>query len=440
MQARGQSSTTRGLSSDGAAGTANGFTRLALGQKICQHLAVSYPLAGLKVLDFSRVVAGPFATRMLADLGADVVKVEPPDGDLLRTWGDKTDGLSGYFNQQNAGKRDICVDLKADGASTLLLSLAKEADLIIENYRPGVMERFGLGYEACSNANPAIIYLSISGFGQTSSWKHRPAYAPIIHAETGLLDRQSKADQAPPSNPVLSIADTNAALHGLVGLLSALWMREKTGTGQHIDLSMMAAMLATDDYTHWALDKTPFRPLGGQVRATGYGHIMISGDLRTTWYQLNTAGLVEDGLPIQASVPDKIAARDAALDQWFLEFNEEHVLQTKLDSLNIAWGRVQNAENVFDTEIAQELELDASVEFPSGPRRIAQSPYRFSNADSGIRFRSPYRGEHNEQVLEDWLGYSKSELAGLVEDGVLLAQEIPASSDQPSPNQPGDTE
>ena len=424
MQARGISPWSR-----------NQWGRLALNSAICHHLAVSYPLAGLKVLDFSRVVAGPFATRMLADLGADVVKVEPPDGDLLRTWGDKTDGLSGYFNQQNAGKRDICVDLKADGASALLLDLVKDADMVIENYRPGVMEKFGLGYDACFQANPTIIYLSISGFGQTSSWKHRPAYAPIIHAETGLLDRQSKADQVAPTNPVLSIADTNAALHGLVGLLSALWMREQTGVGQHIDMSMMAAMLATDDYTHWALDKTPFRPLGGQVRQTGYGHIMVSGDLRTTWYQLNTVGLVEDGLGPDATVAEKITAREAALNTWFAAFTDHELLEAKLDSLNIAWGSVQSAEDVFDTAIAQELALDARVEFPSGPRRIAQSPYRFSNAESGIRFRSPYRGEHNAEVLTEWLGYDPTAVSRLVDNGVLLAQEIPTrstSTDDPS--------
>ena len=390
------------------------------------------------MLDFSRVVAGPFATRMLADLGADVVKVEPPDGDLLRTWGDKTDGLSGYFNQQNASKRDICVDLKADGASSLLLNLVKQADLVIENYRPGVMDKFGLGYGACRQANPTIIYLSISGFGQTSSWKHRPAYAPIIHAETGLLDRQSKADQAPPTNPILSIADTNAALHGLVGSLSALWMREQTGVGQHIDLSMMAAMLATDDYTHWALDDMPVRPLGGQVRETGYGHIMISGDLRTTWYQLNTAGLVEDGLDPDASVPEKIAAREAALNAWFAHFSDHEELEGILDSLNIAWGSVQLAADVFDTELAQELELDVSVDFPSGPRRIAQSPYRFSNAESGIRFRSPYRGEHNSEVLSEWLGYDRDEVEGLLAKGVLLAQEIPAPRDEQNPDDPSE--
>lgn len=371
------------------------------------------------MLDFSRVVAGPFATRMLSDLGADVVKVEPPDGDLLRTWGDQTDGLSGYFNQQNAGKRDISIDLKAAGASEVLLKLAAEADLLVENYRPGVMSKFGLDYESCRAVNDDLIYLSISGFGQTSSWKDRPAYAPIIHAETGLIDRQSRLDEVAPTNPILSIADTNAALHGLVGLLSALWMRGQTGKGQHIDLSMMAAMTCTDDYAHWALDSIPARPLGGQVRQTGFGYVMVSGDLRSIWFQLNSAGLVDDGLPTTASVAEKISAREAAINKWFAQFATAIELGKQMDALNIAWGMVQEASDVFDTPIANELGLAVDIDYPSGKRRITQSPYRFSNAEAGVRKRAPYRGEHNAEVLREWLGHNDSEIGELEASGAL---------------------
>lgn len=404
---------------------------------------MTFPLDGLQVLDFSRVVAGPFATRLLADLGADVVKVEPPDGDLLRTWGDQTDEMSGYFSHENASKRDISVDFKAEGATELLLELVAKADMVVENYRPGVMGRFGLDYEACRAVNPSIIYLSISGFGQTSSWSQRPAYAPIIHAEAGLLDRQSACDGRAPTNPVLSIADTNAGLHGLVGLLSALWMRERTGLGQHIDISMMAAMTITDDYAHWALDDIDIRPLGGTVRPTGYGHIMIAGDLKSTWYQINTAGLVTDGLDGSATVPEKIAAREAALDAWFGSFTKKEDLQAQLDELKIVWGDVRKTHDVFDTDIASELELSVELEHPSGPRRVAQSPYRFSNAEAGARSRAPYRGEHNAAVIADWLGDdhedNDSKLAaaterveGLMSSGVLQA-DVPAVAD---PNRP----
>lgn len=370
---------------------------------------------------------------MLADLGADVVKVEPPDGDLLRTWGDQTDGLSGYFNQQNVSKRDISIDLKAPGARELLLQLVAKADVVVENYRPGVMAKFGLDYEACTLVNPALVYLSISGFGQTSSWKHRAAYAPIIHAEIGLIDRQARGDDAEPTNPILSIADTNAALHGLVGLLSALWMREQTGKGQHIDLSMMAAMAVTDDYAHWALDRIPFRPLGGEVRPTRNGHIMISGDLRSTWFQLNGAGLVEDGLPKGASVDEKITARNAAINTWLASFETNESLQAKLTELNIAWGDVRSSEDMFDSDISAELGLAAEVDYPSGPRRVAQAPYRFSDAESGIRHRAPYRGEHNQEVLADWLGTEAPDTQALIDANVLLA-DVP----DPTPNvEPG---
>lgn len=383
--------------------------------------AVSYPLAGLKVLDFSRVVAGPFATRMMADLGADVVKVEPPDGDLLRTWGGNQDGLSSYFNQENAGKRCISIDMKAPGATDLLLKLVGEADIVVENYRPGVMAKFGLDYESCKQVNESLLYLSISGYGQTSSWKDRPAYAPVIHAESGLLDRQAKLTGQPPTNPPLSIADTNAGLHGLVGLLAALFMRERTGTGQHLDISMMASMMVTDDYVHWALDGVPVRPLGGSVRSTGYGHIMISGDLRSTWFQLNSVGLVQDGLEPGASVADKIVAREAALDTWFAAFDDAAVLESKLDALNMPWGNVQETGAVFDSEIGQELGLAVTLDYPTGQRRVPQSPYRFSDAEAGVQGRAPYRGEHNLAVLDEWLGTSEDEVDGLVKSGALLA-------------------
>ena len=152
-----------------------------------------YPLAGLKVLDFSRVLAGPFAGRMLSDLGADVVKVEPPDGDVTRQWGKVIAGLPGYYFQQNAGKRNISIDLRAPGARELVLGLVRHADVLIENYRPDVMPRLGLGWDALSAANPRLVMLSISGFGQGGPESHRAAYAPIVHAEMGLMERLLRA-------------------------------------------------------------------------------------------------------------------------------------------------------------------------------------------------------------------------------------------------------
>ena len=187
------------------------------------------PLAGLKVLDFSRVLAGPFAGRMLADLGADVVKIEPPEGDVTRLWGRRVAGIAGYFAQQNAGKRDLCLDLSRSGAAEFVARLAETADVVVENFRPGVMDRLGIGYEVLSTVNPRLVMLSISGFGQAGPESGRAAYAPIVHAESGVVARQVAFTGTPAAELPLSVADTNAALHGLVGLLAALWARERTG-------------------------------------------------------------------------------------------------------------------------------------------------------------------------------------------------------------------
>ena len=212
---------------------------------------MEYPLEGIKVLDFSRVVAGPFATRLMADLGADVVKVEPPDGDGTRVHGRKVNGISGFFNQQNAGKRNICMDLRHADAVSLVRELVSVADIVVENYRPGVMQRLGIDYDVLSAVNPSLIMLSISGYGHDSPESHRPSYAPVVHAEVGLMHRMAERNRTEPGDLPLSVADTNASLHGLIAVLAALNMRHQTGRGQYIDMSMMDATFATDDRAHF---------------------------------------------------------------------------------------------------------------------------------------------------------------------------------------------
>lgn len=384
------------------------------------------PLAGIRVLDFSRVVAGPFATRMLADLGADVVKVEPPEGDLTRFWGQKIAGLSGFYTQQNAGKRNICVDMKADGARQLLLDMATKADIIVENYRPGVMKRLGLSYEDFRSVNPAVIMLSISGFGQEGQASKRAAFAPILHAESGLLGRQGRFDNAKPSDPMLSIADTNASLHGLVGLLAALHLRTTTGEGQHIDMAMINSMTVTDDYAHNVLDGYPIERLGGLVWSTQHGNVLASGNAKALWFQLSKAGMVDDGLPKDAPVEVKSETRTAVLERFFLDFDDRSDLIAALDKANVAWADVREPEEVFNTDVAMERKLSVEVDDRAGStRRVVQSPYHFSNARSEVRGGPPFRGEHNASVLAEWLDINGSTAAQLTNSGVLLSEEQP---------------
>ena len=214
----------------------------------------------LRVLDLSRAVAGPFAGRILADLGANVVKAELPGTDVAQAYGKVIRGRAGLYSQVNAGKRSVLMDLHQPAGVSLLLDLAAACDVVVENFRPGVLDRFGTGWPALSAVNPRLVMLSISGFGQDGQDAERAAYAPVIHAEAGLIGRQADLSGDPPEDIAFALADALAGLHGTIAILAALRLRDRTGTGQHIDLSMLEAMLATDDYTHYSIDEHPVWP------------------------------------------------------------------------------------------------------------------------------------------------------------------------------------
>jgi CoA:oxalate CoA-transferase len=380
-----------------------------------------YPLAGLKVLDFSRVLAGPFAGRMLSDLGADVVKVEPPDGDVTRLWGRVTGGIPGYFHQQNAGKRNLCIDLRAEGANDLVISLVKNTDVLIENYRPDVMPRLGLGYETLREINPRLIMLSISGFGAGGPESHRPAYAPIVHAEAGLMDRQARRGGIPFRDLPLSVADTNASLHGLVGVLSAVILREKIGVGQHIDIAMIDATVATDDQMHYDLeDSEATGPLSNDTWETGAGPILVSADFRYLWKLLTAEFGMMDPANQDTKLEDKIRLRRERVGEFMLAQTSFEQIEQTMARMNLAWGRVRNASTLTEQPTIKARGTITQIDDrEGGTRPITQSPYRFSMARSGVRGPAPHRGEHNKEVLAQWLGYEDGRVQALTDLGVL---------------------
>ena len=380
-----------------------------------------YPLNGLKVLDFSRVLAGPFAGRMLSDLGADVVKVEPPDGDVTCLWGHVVAGLPGYYHQQNAGKRNVCIDLRNEQSKQLVLDLVAEADILIENYRPDVMPRLGLGFDELSKANPRLIMLSISGFGHGGPESHRPAYAPIVHAEVGLMHRQAERSDLPFSDLPLSVADTNASLHGLVGLLSAVIMRQQTGAGQHIDIAMVDATLATDDQVHYALeDAEGTGPLRNDTWETGPGPILISADFRFLWHLLTSQMGVNDPTSKDTPLPEKIRIRREIVGDYLANLATWEAVEEAMAQMNLAWGRVRAPAALPEQPtLAARGAITQVDDRAGGTRPITQSPYRFSGARSGVRGPAPHRGEHNSEVLEDWLGKSAAQVKALHGSGVL---------------------
>ena len=382
---------------------------------------VAFPLTGLRVLDMSRVLAGPFAGRMLADLGADVVKLEPPEGDVTRLWGKQLDGIAGYFHQQNVGKRGICVDLGRPGAADLVTRLATRADILIENFRPGVMARLGVDWDRLHAANPRLIMLSITGFGQRGPESRRAAYAPIIHAESGLMARQAEFSQAPAADMAASFADTNAALHGLVGLFAALWMRERSGVGQHVDIAMIDATLVTDDHVHYYLeDAIASRPMRSDVWTTGLGPILIAGDFRFVWRKLAEHCGLADPAPAEATLEEKIVARRGAAAAFFAGLADLAAVSAAMGKMNLAWGEVRSTTRAFDLPTVATRGTVTSVSYAGKARPVVQSPYRFSDADSGARGPAPRRGEHNAAVLDDWLALSAADVATLARNGVLL--------------------
>jgi len=381
-----------------------------------------YPLSGIRVLDFSRVLAGPFAARMLSDLGADVVKVEPPDGDVTRYWGKEIAGQSGYFHQQNAGKRNICIDLRASGARQLILAMVRQADLVIENYRSDVMPRLGLGYDDLKAANPGIIMLSISGFGQDSPETQRPAYAPVVHAEAGLLRRSNQLKNVKLHDLPLSVADTNAALHGLVAALSALHMRQRTGQGQHIDMAMIEATVATDDQLHYDLDGSHHTgPLPNEIWELPFGAVLLSTDFRYFFRLLvGELGLV-DPANEQMSLDEKIAARRQAAQDFLSGLGTREKFTEAMKTINIPWGDVRDPAEIRTQPSLAARGMFTEIDDRSGGKRhITQSPYHFSDAVSGVRGTVAFRGEHYTEVLTEWLGLSDQEISDLQAEDIIL--------------------
>ena len=244
------------------------------------------PLEGIRVLDFTRVLSGPHCTRMLSDLGAEVIKVEPPEGDLTRFAFPRVGSMSTYFAQQNIGKKNISMDLKAPEAVELVKALIRECDVVVENYRGGVMDKLGLGWSVVSQINPRLIYAAISGYGNSGPWSHRRAYATVVNAETGMTGLQARARGGDASNDPHSHADVYTGMECAAAVLAALFQRERTGEGQYIDVSMAQTMLYVNEHVQNELFEREvpadqirsFQPGDYPILQTGDGtYVVVSG-------------------------------------------------------------------------------------------------------------------------------------------------------------------
>jgi crotonobetainyl-CoA:carnitine CoA-transferase CaiB-like acyl-CoA transferase len=392
----------------------------------------SHPLAGVRVLDLTRVIAGPYCTRILCDLGADVYKVEPPAADIGRGMGKRVRGLSGVFMQHNAGKRCLCIDIDKPGGGALVLELVPHVDVLVDNFRPGVMDRLGLDEAALRAKNPRLVHCMISGFGHDSPSRDKRAFAGVIHAMTGLLDSQARADSREPTDIAHALADTATGVHAAVAILAALVHRARTGEGQTIDLAMHDVMLSLNESCGEHLFDSP-DALTTFYRATVVrgrdGHLNYQGD--PVW--------LFDGFVAALGRPD---LRD---DPRFVtpELRREHrtALMQILADWVMAQPSVASASTVLEANGHPNGVVRTLPEALKSPETLARgmvrhvddrrggsypvldTPYRFSRAQSGVRGTARYRGEDNRAVLKELCGFDDARLDALEREGVLIRTE-----------------
>jgi CoA:oxalate CoA-transferase len=340
-------------------------------------------LDGIRVADLSRAISGPYAGRILADLGADVVKIESPRGDVADEFGRRQAGRSGLFAQMNAGKRIVRLDLADDAGRQSARLLLRCADVVIENFRPGVLDGLGLGYQDLEAGNPGVVLLSISGFGASGPEAGRRAFAPVIHAESGLLIRNAVGTSGTPSDLPIALADTLSALHGTIAVLAALRLRDVTGHGQHIDMSMLAAVTASDDHVHHALEGDPrTMPSRGLIWEAPGGPILLALEMGATWTRLRAVfGLNDDEATADLPLADKHAARVIIVANWIRGFGSRQQLIEALEAAKIGWADARRPEDLLGQASLQAQPPFAEVaDGGDGTRRVIRMPYRFSHA------------------------------------------------------------
>src|SRR4051812_16230038 len=393
------------------------------------------PLSDLVVLDLTRALAGPIVGRLLADLGADVVKVEPPAGDLTRAMVPQIDGMSVYYVSCNAGKRCVSLDLSRDEGRELFLRMVERADIVVENYRPGVMSRLGLSFDVLSERNPRVILASVSGWGHGNSRSAQGAFAATIHSEVGVTDTVARArHDDPPRNDPLSHADMFGGLHTLAGVLAALHLRYRTGRGQAVEVSMAESTLVAHDIAAAELSgldpedgflagqhRTPIYRLGtGRWVNITCDPIMDGGF--AVWHRaMDRPDLAED--PRFATAADRRANRaalDAELAAWVSTFSDPAALEEALAVSTVLVAEVRSVIELAATPWAEERGAFTSVELHTGTRvRIPQSPWRFHAAHAGAEPLVGFQGQHNREVLAELAGATDAELDELTGAGVL---------------------
>ncbi len=393
------------------------------------------PLDGIRVLDFTWALAGPFATMQLADLGAEVVKVEYPEThEKERGFGPYHDGISTFFFSPNRGKKGICIDLKAPDGKELAKRLAREADVVTENFRPGTMDRLGLGHEALSEVNPRLVYAALSGFGQTGPYSRMAAVDAVAQAMGGSMSLNGEAG-GPPTRIGVSIGDMVGGLYLVVGILAALRARELTGQGQFLDVALMEAQMALCENAivrRSAFGESPTRqgsrhallaPFG--PFPTADGHIVIANvkewelfcalidrdDMAFDERFVSNRGRLENHDALDAELEAALARKTT--DEWF----------EMLEPANVcAVGKVNTIADLFDDPHVAARKMLVDIPMPygkPGALKLPNSPMHLSGTPTVVGHPMPEHGGNTDEVLGRWLNMPSAEVSRLRAAGVI---------------------
>lgn len=398
--------------------------------------AQDLPLKGIRVIDYSHFLAGPFMGRCLAAMGAEVIKVErPKEGDAGRVHGYFKDGQSGYFLQQNMGKQGLCIDLRDKRGLDMLMMLVDTADVFIENYRPGALERLGLGYKALSARKPGLIYCSVSAYGHTGPYANRPGFGLIAEAMSGALAQLGNPGEAPPLLR-MPLADMYTGIHGVAAINAALVGRASSGRGQHIDLALYDCMVSMHDYAvqrYFLSDGAdlPKQTGSGQPDSTVYGvfpakdgNLVIAAQVDDAWRRL--ASLIGGDTLASDERFAKPAARNAhyaeameIVSNWTLAQPSRDACLAALEDAGVPSAPVQTIEEVVKDPQIHARRMLVEQEHPVlGMVTLPNLPFRFSGCDTTVRTPAPLLGQDNRRIAAS-LGLSTETVDAMVRDGVL---------------------
>ena len=403
---------------------------------LCTNSApAARPLAGLRVIDLGNFLAGPIVSMHLGAMGADVIKVERTTGDDSRTIGPFSNGESSYFMSVNRGKRSVAIDTKSDAGKDILKALASRSDVVIENFRPGVMDRLGVGYDVLSALNPGLVYCSVSGFGQLGEHARRPAFDSLLQAAGGLISATGPAEEGQtPVRVGCSIVDMCSGLHATMGVLAALHSRSVNGVGQRVDTSMLAttAMLMESPISRHSFGGDQYlprpeglahpavAPFDGFRTKDGTIYIATSNDARAH-VAMAALGLGElCTQPAYATNPARMANRDA-----LKELMEERLAAkttAEWEAELVPAGVPCSAINDIAQLKHRHPEVFVTIEHPTaGASLQAGPPFVFSQSEIDYAARAPTLGEHTEAVLTEELGFDPGVVQRWKQAGVIYA-------------------